>query len=74
MHFTMAGNMHTMWGIYSSLLLNGTILACVINALGFWHDSQIADYGHFYDKLKLMFLEYHAKPCIDSAFALNQHK
>jgi hypothetical protein len=53
---------------------NGTILACVINALGFWHDSQIADYGHFYDKLKLMFLEYHAKPCIDSAFALNQHK
>jgi hypothetical protein len=53
---------------------NGTIPACVINALGSWHDSQIADYGHFYDKLELMFITYDAKTCIDSAFALNQHE
>jgi hypothetical protein len=53
---------------------NGTIPACVINAPGSWHDSQIADYGHFYDKLELMFIAYHAKTCIDSAFSLNQHK
>jgi hypothetical protein len=64
MDFTMAGNVHTMLGTFL-FAPNGTIPACVVNALGSWHDLQIADYGHFYDKLELMFIAYHAKTFIE---------
>ena len=47
---------------------DGTIVLMCINAPGAMHDSTIAHYGHMYDELEKMYLEYGVKTVVDSAF------
>ena len=49
---------------------DGSIPACVLNAPGSWHDSLVATYGRFYEKLAMLWRRYRARTVIDSAFSL----
>ena len=48
---------------------NGVVIACAINAPGAMHDSQIAELGGVYRKLKSVFEKCGGKCVVDSAFS-----
>ena len=54
--------------------LNGSIIACTLNAPGTWHDSTLAHWGSMYSKLQKCWEDHHGKVLMDSAFASNMHK
>ena len=54
--------------------LNGSIIACTLNAPGTWHDSTLAHWGSMYSKLQKCWKEHHGKVLMDSAFASNMYK
>jgi len=48
---------------------SGAIVACTLNAPGFWHDSYIAENGELYDKLKAVHDTTGGIAVVDSAFS-----
>ena len=54
--------------------LNGSIIACTLNAPGTWHDSTLAHWGSMYSKLQKCWEEHHGKVLMDSAFASNMYE
>ena len=53
--------------------LNGSIIACTLNAPGTWHDSTLAYWGSMYSKLQKCWEDHHGKVLMDSAFASNMY-
>jgi hypothetical protein len=47
----------------------GTVIACALNAPGFMHDSQIAEWGNVYSKLESVFGATDGQVVVDSAFS-----
>ena len=54
--------------------LNGSIIACTLNAPGTWHDSTLAHWGSMYSKLQKCWEDHHGKVLMDSAFASNMYE
>ena len=54
--------------------LNGSIIACTLNAPGTWHDSTLAHWVSMYSKLQKFWEDHHGKVLMDSAFASNKYK
>ena len=54
--------------------LNGSIIACTLNAPGTWHDSTLAHWGSMYSKLQQCWEDHHGKVLRDSAFASNMYE
>jgi DDE superfamily endonuclease len=50
-------------------LLDGLIIACVVNAPGSMHDSALAELGGVYEKLSDVYDRTGGKCCVDSAFS-----
>ena len=50
--------------------LNGSIIACTLNAPGTWHDSTPPHWGSMYSKLQKCWEDHHGKVLMDSAFDL----
>ena len=54
--------------------LNGSIIACTLNAPGTWHDSTLAHWVSMYSKLQKCLEDHHGKVLMDSAFASNMYE
>ena len=54
--------------------LNGSIIACTLNAPGTWHDSTPAHWGSMYSKLQKCWEDRHGKVMMDSVFASNMYE
>ena len=54
--------------------LNGSIIACTLNAPGTWHDSTLAHWGSMYSKHQKHWEDHHGKVLMDSAFASNMYE
>ena len=54
--------------------LNGSIIACTLNAPGTWHGSTLPHWGSMYSKLQKYWEDHHGKVLMDSAFASNMYK
>lgn len=53
---------------------DGTVPAAVYNCPGTFHDSTGAEYGGLYDKMERLWVRYHAKTCVDTAFTRENHE
>ena len=54
--------------------LNGSIIACTLNAPGTWHDSTLAHWGSMYSQLQKCWQDHHGKVLMDSALASNMYE
>ena len=54
--------------------LNGSIIACILNAPGTWHDSTLTHWGSMYSKLQKCWEDHCGKVLMDSAFASKMYE